>query len=207
MWRVLPAGFALVLFVLASVRPAAALDPPSLCWRDYPIPTPAVNYEKAFAAETLAPDTITVNGKPVTIGIAEKAIDGVLGVPATVVEDWQHRNEQEQCDYLLDVLRRHANTMHLYTLGDIKLKKLSGLFRVAEWQLPGVGTLRAFLHKSSATEPEKAYLYHLTLLPVPVDKVQRKKGKGTILTKPGAPRIEWNIETNRISISPRAVGG
>jgi len=206
MRRDLLACLGLVVLVLASARPAAALEPPSLCWRDYPIPTPAVNYEKAFASETLAPGTITVNGKSVTTGIAEKAIDGYLGRAATVVEDWQQRSEQEQCDYLLDVLRRHPNTMHLYTLGDIKLKKLTGLFRVAEWQLPGVGTLRAFLHKSSAAEPDAAYLYHLTLLAVPLDQVQRKKGKGYVLTRPGPPRIEWNIESNRISISTRAGG-
>jgi hypothetical protein len=206
MWRGLPAGLALVLLVLTSAR-LAALEPGSLCWRDYPIPTPGVNYEKAFASETLAPGTITVNGKPVTTGIAEKTIDGLLGVASTAVEDWQQRSEQEQCEYLLEVLRRHANTMHLYTLGDIKLKKLSGLFRVAEWTLPGVGTLRAFLHKPSAAESGKAYLYHLTLLPVAVDKVQRKKGKGYVLTKPGSPRIEWDIQTNRVSISAGAAGG
>ena len=207
MRRDLLAGLGLVVLVLASARPAAALEPASLCWRDYPIPTPAVNYEKAFASETLAPGTITVNGKSVTTGIAEKAIDGLLGLAATVVEDWQHRSEQEQCDYLLDVLRQHANTMHLYTLGDIKLKKLSGLFHVADWTLPGVGTLRAFFHKASAAEPEKAYLYHLTLLSVPLDRVQRKKGKGYVLTRPGPPRVEWNIESNRVAISTRGGGG
>jgi hypothetical protein len=139
--------------------------------------------------------------------MAEKAIDGLLGAASTVVEDWQQRSEQEQCEYLLEVLRRHANTMHLYTLGDIKHKRMSGLFRVAEWRLPGVGTLRTFLHKSSAAEPGKAYLYHLALLPVSLDKVQRKKGKGYVLTKPGTPKIEWDTQTNRISISTRAAGG
>jgi hypothetical protein len=207
MRRDLLAGLGLVMLVLASARPALSLEPESLCWRDYPIPVTAVNYEKAFASETLAPDPISINGKVVTTGIAEKTLDGLLGVASTVVEDWQQRSDQEQCEYLLEVLRQHANTMHLYKLGVIKVKKMSGLFRVVQWELPGVGTLRAFLHKPSAAEPEAAYLYHLTLLPVPLDKVQRRKGKGYVLTKPGAPKIEWNTETNRLSISTRAGGG
>jgi hypothetical protein len=206
MRRDLLAGLGFIL-VLASARPALSLELESLCWRDYPIPVTAVNYKKAFASETLAPDPISINGKVVTTGITEKTLDGVLGVASTVVEDWQQRSDQEQCDYLLELLRQHANTMHLYKLGVIKLKKLSGLFRVVKWQLAGVGTLGAFLHKRSAAEPEAAYLYHLTLLPVPLDKVKRKKGKGYVLTKPGTPKIEWNTETNRLSISTQPISG
>jgi hypothetical protein len=206
MRRNLLAGVGFLALTLVSARPAAALDPAALCWRDYPIPTPSVNYERAFAAETLAPDPITIDGKTVSTGMAEKTIDGLLGAAATAVEDWQQRSDQEQCDYLLEVLRRHANSMHLYKLGAIKHKRMSGLFRVAEWKLPGVGTLRAFLHKASAAGPDKAYLYHLTLVPVALDNVQRKRGKGTVLTKPGTPTVEWNVEANRIAISTRGVG-
>jgi len=206
MRRNLLPGFALGLLVLASARPAAALDRSSLCWRDYPIPTAAVNYEQAFAAETLAPDPITIDGKAITTGLAEKTIDSLLGGAASVVEGWRPRSDQEQCEYLLEVLRQHANSMHLYRLGDLKAKRMSGLFRAAEWQLPGAGTLRAFFHKASDAEPDRAYLFHLTLLPVALDKVQRRKGKSYVLTRPGVPRIEWNIETNRVSISTRAAG-
>jgi hypothetical protein len=206
MRRNLLAGVGFLALTGGGAGRAPALDPVSLCWRDYPIPTPSVNNERAFAAETLAPDPITIDGKAMTAGMAEKAIDGVLGVASTAVEDWQQRSDQEQCEYLLEVLRRHANSMHLYRLGDIKHKKMSGLFRVAEWKLPGVGTLRAFLHKASVGEAEKAYLYHLTLLPVPLDKVQRRKGKGYVLTRPGPPKIEWNVEANRVSIATRGGG-
>src|SRR5258706_190509 len=103
--RDLLAGLGLVMLVLASARPALSLQPESLCWRDYPIPVTAVNYEKAFASETLAPDPISINGKVVTTGIAEKTLDGLLGVASTVVEDWQQRSDQEQCEYLLEELR------------------------------------------------------------------------------------------------------
>jgi hypothetical protein len=201
----LPASLAFVLFALAGAGPASALDPASLCWRDYPIPTPSVNYEKAFAAETLAPDPIVINGKAITTGMAEKTIDNILGMAATVMQDWEQRDDQAQCDYLLDLLREHANSMHLYKLGNIKVKKMSGLFRVVEWQLPSVGTLRAFFHKSSAAEPEKAYLLHLALVPVALDKVQRRN-QGAVLTRPGSPRIEWNTEANRVRISTGSGG-
>jgi len=184
-----------------------ALDPQSLCWRDYPIPAPAVRYEQAFASETLAPDRISVNGKTVTLGLTEKNLNDLLRMTSTEVEDWRQRSDQEQCEYLLEVLRRHPNSMHLYKLGQIKLKKMSGLFRVAEWQLPDVGILRAFFHKPSADKPETAYLYHLTLLPVALDKVQRKSGQRYVLTKTGASKVEWDIETNRVSIATRAHGG
>src|SRR4051812_2206643 len=96
------AGLILVVLAVASARPALSLDPESLCWRDYPIPTPSVNYEKAFASETLAPDPITLNGKAVSAGMSEKTVDGLLGVASTVVEDWQQRSDQEQCEYLLE---------------------------------------------------------------------------------------------------------
>src|SRR5512147_349483 len=172
MRRDLKIGLALLVLVLASGRPAMSLDPASSCWRDYPIPTASVNYEQAFAAETLAPDSITINGKAVTTGMAKKTIEGLLGGAAIVVEDWRPRSDQEQCEYLLEVLRQHANSMHLYRLGDIKVKRMSGLFRVAEWQLADVGTLRAFFHKASDADPDRAYLFHLTLRPIALDKVQ-----------------------------------
>jgi len=182
-------------------------QPKSLCWRDYPIPTASIDYQKAFAAETLAPDKIVVNGNVVDLGITEKSLEGILGLASTVAEDWQQRTDQQQCEYLLELLRKHPNSMHLYELGALKLKRMSGQFRVSEWQIPDVGTLRAFFHKPSAAQSEASYLYHLALLPTSLDKVVRKKDRGYVLIRRGPPEIRWDVRTNRISISGRADGG
>src|SRR5262245_66448909 len=87
MRRSLPAGLGLIALALASARPAMALDPQSLCWRDYPIPAPAVRYEQAFASETLAPDRISVNGKTVTLGLTEKNLNDLLRMTSTRSEE------------------------------------------------------------------------------------------------------------------------
>jgi hypothetical protein len=201
------AGFGLLALTLTWGQPAMSAEPETLCWRDYPIPTAPVNYEKAFVSETLVPDRILVNGKLVKPGMTESNLNDILSMTSTVVEDWRQRTDQEQCEYLLEVLRKHPNSMHLYKLGELKWKKMSGLFRVSEWQLPDVGTLRVFFYKPSALKAGVSYLYHLTLTPMPVDKVQRKKGQGYVLIRVGASKIEWNIETNRISIVSHSDGG
>jgi hypothetical protein len=197
-----------VLFALTMLgQPAMPSDSQTLCWHDYPIPAASVNYEKALASETLVPDRISVNGKVVNLGITENNLNSILGLTSTVVEDWRHRTDQQQCEHLLELLHKHPDSMHLYKLGQLKWKKMSGLFRVSEWQIPDAGTLRAFFYKPSADKSETSYLYHLTLLPTSLDKIQRKKGKGYLLIRIGASKIEWDVQTNRISISRRAEGG
>src|SRR5262245_37920782 len=175
------ACFGLLALTFTWGQPTVSAEPETLCWRDYPIPTASVNYEEALASQTLVPERILVHGKVLKPGMTESNLNAILGLTSTVVEDWRRRTDQEQCEYLLEVLRKHPNSMHLYKLGELKWKKMSGLFRVSEWQLPDVGTLRAFFYKPSAFETDTSYLYHLTLLPTPLDKVQRKKGRGYVL--------------------------
>ena len=139
-------------------------------------------------------------------GVMESNLNGTLDLTSTVVEDWRQRTAQEQCEYLLELLRNHPNSIHLYKLGELKWKKMSGLFRVSEWQLPDIGTLRAFFYKPSAFKSETSYLYHLTLLPTSLEKVQRKKGQNYVLIRIGASKIEWDVQTNRIVIASRADG-
>jgi hypothetical protein len=187
-------------------QPAVSSDADTLCWHDYPIPTTSVNYEKAFASETLAPDRISVDGRILPLGVTESSLNRVLGVPSTVVEDWQQRTDQQQCEYLLELLRNHPNSMHLYKLGQLKLKRMSGLFRVSEWRLPGVGGLRAFFYKPSTAKTEASYLYYLSLPPTSLDNVERKQGRGYVLIRTGTSKIKWDVQTNFISISVRADG-
>jgi hypothetical protein len=194
------AGLGLLALSIISGQPAMTAESETLCWRDYPIPTDSVNYAQAFVSETLVPDRILINGKVVKPGMTESNLNSILGLASEVVEDWRQRTDQEQCKYLLELLRKHPNSMHLYKNGELKWKKMSGFFRISEWVLPTVGTLHAFFYKSSTHATESSYLYHLTLLPAPLDKVKRKKGPGYILIRTGAPNIQWNIEENIISI-------
>src|SRR5262245_55740923 len=103
-----------VLAVLCSVLMMAA--PSDLraaqsasCWHDYPIPTTPVDYRHSLAAETLAPDRISLNGKPILLGVSEDAITRVVGTPSTAIEPWQQRTRQQQCDYLLELLKRNPD--------------------------------------------------------------------------------------------------
>ena len=189
-----------VVAALLLCQPATAFDNLSLCERDYPIPLVPTNYAQLFASETLAPNVLTVNGKLLNSGAPEKVIETVLGTNPTVSEDWQSRSDQQQCEYLLGILRENPNSMHLYKLADLKSKKMAGLFRASEWQLQGIGTLRAFFHKSSATGAEASYLYHVTLLRTAPAQIHRKKGGGYVLVREGPPKIEWDVQRNRISI-------
>jgi hypothetical protein len=170
------------------------------CRRDYPIPTQSVDYEKALASETLAPDRINVNGKVVRVGATEMYLIGALGTSSTVVEDWMQRTAPQQCEYVLDLLRNHPNSMHLYKLKKLQLDMMSGLFRVSEWELSGIGRLRAFFHKSPATNAEASYLYYLTLIPTAPGNVERSRGPGYVLTRKGAPIVKWDVRTNVVSI-------
>lgn len=195
----------LVCFILLALiftwgQPAVSDERKALCWRDYPISTASVDYKKAFASETLVPVRILVNSQVVRLGMTESDLNNTLRLTSTVVEDWQQRTDQEQCEYLLEVLRKHPNSMHLYTLGELKWKKMSGLFRVSEWRIPDVGILRAFFNKPSAFDIERSYLYHLVLLPTSLEKVQRKKGRSYVLSRIGTSKVEWDIQTNHILI-------
>jgi hypothetical protein len=181
-------------------------EPKGLCWRDYPIPTVAVNYERAFASETLVPDRIQTNGKVIKPGMTEREINNILGKASAVAEEQRQRSENEQCEYLLALLGQHPDSMHLYKLGELKWQKMAGYFRVSEWSLQSIGTLRIFFFKPSEGASEISYLHHLTLIPVPLDDVRRKKGHGYILTRRGSLPVEWNVENNTVRILNRAGG-
>jgi hypothetical protein len=193
--------FVLVAFTVAFASSAVAIESEQLCWRDYPIPTDAVNYEEAFASGTLAPESITINTKVLRLGMTESDLRQIVGLNSTEAEDWQERTAQQQCEYLLEILRKHPNSMHLYILGGLKLKRMSGLFRVSEWQLPRIGQLLVFFYKPYQTSVETAYLFHLTLLLATSGSVKHEKVE--ILKKVGTPQITWDIATNRILINDR----
>jgi hypothetical protein len=200
------AGLSLIVLSMISCQPAMSAEPETPCWRDYPIPTDAVNYEKTLLSETLAPDRILINGKIIRPGMTESHLNSVLGLSSTVLEEWQQRTDQDQCEYLLEILRKHPNSMHLYKLGELKWKKMSGFFRVSEWKLPNIATLRAFFYKPFSDAAESAYLYQLTLFRTPADEVKRKKGQDYVLVRKGWSDIEWNVEVNRVSIVSRSKG-
>ncbi|CAD6561234.1 hypothetical protein LMG28727_07368 [Paraburkholderia kirstenboschensis] len=195
--RVLTCLFA-VLCALASR--ATAAEPSSLCWRDFPIAATAMHYELALATGPIVPDSVLIRGKLIRLGAAESRIADTLGQGATVVEDWQPRDVQQQCEYLLELLRLHPDSMHLYKLGELKMRKMSGWFRVLEWRLDRIGTLRAYTYRPAGARLDATYLYQFTLLSAAPGEIRRKPGGAYIMIKPRPPRIEWNIDTNRLSI-------
>jgi hypothetical protein len=199
------ANAAALLGLLVGCRTSLGADRESGCWRgDYPVTLAALSYEKAFASDTLAPGSLVVKGRLVNTGGSEKAIATILGARPDSSSEWVSRTSDQQCEYLVGLLGEHPNPMHFYKLGDLNDRKMSGQFRVSEWKLEGVGTLRAYFHKASDSSPEQSYLYHLALVRVGSDEVHRKQGGGYVLFRNGPPRIEWDVDRNRIVIGSEA---
>jgi len=187
-----------------SIRAFSAQSPVSTndsCSKDYPVPTTSVNYEQAFASETLIPDQISVNGEILRPGVSEESLRRAIGAKSNVIENSVERSDSQQCDYLLALLRGHPNSMYLYRIKKIQLEHMSGIFRVAEWELPQVGKLRVFFYKSSKETAEKSYLFLLTLNSTSVRDVKREPGSDFVLSRSGANRIHWNVDANSITLS------
>lgn len=174
-----------------------------LCWKDFPIPTTAVDYKRALAEQTLNPQQILVDGQILKPGQSEAQVSRLLRTAPTHSADWEERTEQDQCEFLLTLLRAHPNSMHLYGLGDLKQRRMSGQFRTAEWQIMGVGRLSAYLHRRATTDPDQTYLFHLKLDPARADAVQQVRGRATVLIRPGPPRVQWDVDLNRVTIDRR----
>jgi hypothetical protein len=197
-------AFAFVVSHSAAMLGEAEVHSAAECSNDYAIPTVSVEYAKVFAGGTLAPDEISMNGRALGIAATQNLIEGALRSAPIVIEDWRQRTDQQQCEYLLGLLRQHPDSMQLYKLRKLQLAGMSGIFRVCEWKLPGIGALRVFFYKSSATETEKSYLYYLTLVPIAAGDVKRSKGSSYILTRRGPPEVAWNVRRNLISMRIQA---
>jgi hypothetical protein len=91
--------------------------------------------------------------------------------------------------------------MHLYKLVALRLENMSGVFRISEWELPNVGTIKSFWFKPQPSGRELSYLYYFSPISIAPSDVERVKGEPYTLVRAGPPRVEWNIEKNRVSIA------
>jgi hypothetical protein len=162
-----------------------------------------MRYESTLASGTIAPESIRIAGHLLRPGMSEERISVALGKNSSLIEDWQVRDAQQQCDYLLALLRRHPDSMHLYKLGELKLKRMAGAFRVVEWQLPQAGTLRAHVFSPQGDGRGTVYLYQFTMQ-APGGEVRRQPGKAYVVFRTGPRRVEWDVDGNRLSIGPSA---
>jgi hypothetical protein len=202
------APLALTLFgaagMIAGVSVAA--DDPS-CRKDYPVPTKPVDYRQEFAGGSLLPSEISLNAHVIKLGMTPVALKAVLGEP-TRESPSERRSSQEQCEYLVRLLQEHPTSMHLYKLAPLRLKSLAGAFRISEWELPSIGTIKSFWYTPEQAGRESSYLYYFLPIAIASTEVERLKGEDNTLLRAGPPRIEWNIETNRLSIENQgAIGG
>ena len=133
------------------------------------------------------------------MGQGKAAIDEAVGKPGKVVKDWELRSEQDQCAELIKLLRDHPNSMHLYVLGGLRLKRMSGAFRTVEWALPHIGMLRAYFHKGQ-NGTDEAYLLHLTPVPVAVTRIHPAPTNGHLLIRAGKPSLSWDTAANRMTV-------
>jgi hypothetical protein len=172
------------------------------CWKDYPIPTKPVDYRQEFAAGTLLPDMIVVDGRIIERGMSTEQLTAILGIPAhsTVA---QQRTANEQCEYLFKMLEDRPTSMHLYKLSVLGLERLSGFFGTLTWELTDIGTIRAFWRAESALSSQIVYMYHISPVPI-VSSQARIMMNGTVLSRVGQPRVDWDIERNQVTISGSA---
>ena len=165
-----------------------------------------VDYRRALASGTLAPKRVVIRGRTVSTGLSEAALGRVLGPEFRVAENWSKRDAEQQCDYLRKLGLSNNNSMHYYILEEQNRRRLSGSFRVCEWTLTGVGTLRAFVHRPADSAVAHAYLLHLVMSPVPGETASYVKGPPVRLVRAGPPRVEWDVERNLVAIGARPPG-
>jgi hypothetical protein len=91
--------------------------------------------------------------------------------------------------------------MHLYKLVALRLQNMAGVFRVSEWELPNIGTIKSFWYKPPGSGRELSYLYYFSTLPIAPTNIELVKGEPYTLLRTGPPRMEWNIKKNRVSIA------
>ncbi|MCR5864040.1 hypothetical protein [Aquincola sp. J276] len=188
------------VLALAGVVAAALPAHAATCWRDYPLPTTAVDYERTLGGGTLVPARVMVDRATVAIGASEARIERVFGASGAVAEDWRPRSAEQHCADLIALLRAHPDSMHLYTYGALAMRGLAGDFRVVEWPLPGgAGRLRAYFHRPDAAAPASAYLLHLVL--DAGGAVHRKPGRRLVLVRKGTPAIEWDVYANHVAFT------
>ena len=165
-----------------------------------------LDYRQALATETLLPQRVIVDGRTVSTGLSEAALERSLGTRYRVIEDWAARDAEQQCACLRSVGLSNSNSMYHYILEDRNVRRLSGSFRVCGWEIPGVGELRAFLHKPADSAVAHAYLLQLAMTPVAESTVSYARGSALRLIRSGPPRVEWDIPRNRVMIG-KAIGG
>ena len=201
------ASLALMLFGAAGMVTdiSAASDEPT-CRKDYPVPTKPVDYRQEFAGGSLLPSEISLNAHIIKLGMSPGALISVLGEPTREFAA-ERRSAPEQCEYLVRLLQEHPTSMHLYKLAALRLKNLAGEFRVSEWELPNIGTIKSFWYAPGRAGRESSYLYYFSPIAMARDKVESLNGQENTLLRSGPPRIEWNIEKNRLSIENRGASG
>jgi hypothetical protein len=193
---------ALVLFGAAGIvtRVCVAAGEPE-CQGDYPVSVHEVDYRGEFAGGTLLPDEISLNAHTVRLRMTPGALVAVLGEPTRETAAPESRSALEQCQFLLRLLQEHRTWMHLYKLVALRLQNMAGVFRVSEWELPNVGTIKSFWYKPQQSGRELSYLYYFSPISIAPTNVERVKGEPYTLVRAGPPRMEWNIEKNRVSIA------
>jgi hypothetical protein len=192
---------ALLIHLAPAGRPAEA----SCFDRDFASWEHSVDYRRALASETLAPDRVTVNGQAVSTALSEAALVKRLGSEYRVHEGWTARDAERQCQYLDSLARAHSNPMHYYILVDRLHERLSGSFRICEWTVRGVGRLRAFLHRPNESATARVWLLHLVMSPVPETSVAYTRSGSLHVVRRGPPKVEWDTARNRVVIAPTTV--
>ncbi|MCB9655625.1 MAG: hypothetical protein H6729_15995 [Deltaproteobacteria bacterium] len=171
----------------------------SACWRDYPVATKSTDYKASIASGALVPSELVVNGQRIHYGMTEQEITKILRIIPSAAGEWTTRDSDEQCEYLLNIVRAHPDDMHLYTFGAVSELRLAGLFRAVEWRLDGIGTLRVHMHRASDAASEASYFHEVLMRPVPRGTIASRKRSHRVFKRTRKPTVEWNVDTNTLA--------
>jgi hypothetical protein len=148
-------------------------------------------YPVSLAQETLCPDKVVLGDVAIRTGQHEAALLRKLGAASRVIEDTHQQSADSSIVYFRRLILSHPNTSYYYTLS--QLQRLSGWFRVLEWDLPDSARLRVYLQSPERRGPRVAQLLELDLPRVPLDSVSFVPWRPDLLVRRGRPSVTWDL--------------
>lgn len=152
----------------------------------------------AFASGSIPLDRIQIGSTTASHGITRLVLIRRLGDRFRVIEPKSHRDCVENARHFCRLIQKLGSMLYYYHLAELKLE--DGWFEVVEWDLPRVGTLRAFLSSQSESGPLRARLYMFTPPPAVPNSVRTEKGKPNVYIRSEPRRMIWNAGASTLAI-------
>ena len=160
------------------------------------------DYREVFANGTLFPDRVSWDSVSVRTGGTEASLAVCLPDSSEFSKSEEARTREQQWQFLRGLLHHNYTSMHYYILVPIcYYQQLAGRFKSYEWKLTGVGTIRVHLHASAEAEVFHVWLIELAMDSTGLENVRYAHPPDMVLVRDGEPRVEWDVDKNRVTIT------